>query len=94
MPLNPDKLREASEKADSLSKRFDAFLERRKADADAEDEDDDDDEECFDPSAELPPSEKRPCTGTASHARNWAREACPKLMNKEAQPCHMQMQQN
>lgn len=62
MPLDPDKLREVSEKADSLSKRFDAFLERRKADA--EDEDDDDyEEECLDPSAELPPSEKRPWYG-------------------------------
>jgi hypothetical protein len=68
MPLDPDKLREASEKADSLSKRFDAFVERRKADAEDEDDDDDDDdddyeEECLDPSAELPPSEKRPWYG-------------------------------
>jgi hypothetical protein len=44
MPLDPDKLREASERAVNLSKRFDAFVERRKAAAD--DDDDDDDEEC------------------------------------------------
>jgi hypothetical protein len=43
MPLDPDKLREASEKAVNLSKRFDAFLERRRADSEDEDEDDDDD---------------------------------------------------
>jgi hypothetical protein len=62
MPLDPDKLREASEKADSLSKRFDAFMERRKADA----EDDDDDEEDFlDASEELTPSENRPWYGDA-----------------------------
>jgi hypothetical protein len=29
MPLDPDKLRMVTEKAETLSKRFDAFLERR-----------------------------------------------------------------
>jgi hypothetical protein len=62
MPLDPDKLREASEKADGLSKRFDAFLERRKADAE---DDDDDEEEFLDASEELTPSEKRPWHGDA-----------------------------
>jgi hypothetical protein len=65
MPLDPDKLREASEKAVNLSKRFDAFLERRKADAEDEEDDDDHEEECLDPFAELPPSEKRPWYGDA-----------------------------
>jgi hypothetical protein len=42
MPLDPDKLREASEKAVNLSTRFDAFMERRRADSeDDEDEDED-----------------------------------------------------
>jgi hypothetical protein len=44
MPLDPEKLRMVTEKAQTLSKRFDAFVERRKAAAD--DDDDDDDEEC------------------------------------------------
>jgi hypothetical protein len=35
MPLDPDKVRQAVEKADSLTKRFDTFLARRaKRDAD------------------------------------------------------------
>jgi hypothetical protein len=42
MPLDPYKLREASEKAVNLSTRFDAFMERRRADSeDDEDEDED-----------------------------------------------------
>jgi hypothetical protein len=49
MPLDPDKLREASEKGVNLSKRFDAFMERRKAneedDPEEEEEEEDDDEE-------------------------------------------------
>jgi hypothetical protein len=49
MPLDPDKLREASERAQNLSKRFDAFIERRKVnsedDPEDEDEEDEDDEE-------------------------------------------------
>jgi hypothetical protein len=44
MPLDPEKLKEANERAQSLSKRFDAFVERHKSDPD-EDEDDDPDEE-------------------------------------------------
>jgi hypothetical protein len=45
MPLDPDKLREASEKGVNLSKRFDAFMERRKINDSDEDEDGDDDDE-------------------------------------------------
>ncbi len=46
MPLDPDKLREAAEKGLNLSKRFDAFMERRKANEDdPEDEEYDDDDE-------------------------------------------------
>jgi hypothetical protein len=43
MPLDPDKLREASEKGVNLSRRFDAFVERRKINDAAEDEDEDED---------------------------------------------------
>jgi hypothetical protein len=50
MPIDPDKLREASEKVLTLSKRFDAFMERRKADAEGDDEDDE--EELLDPALE------------------------------------------
>jgi hypothetical protein len=39
MPLDPDKLREASEKSVNLSKRMDAFMERRRINDAAEDED-------------------------------------------------------
>jgi hypothetical protein len=54
MPLDPDKLRDLSERAVNLSKRFDAFVERRKANDDAEDEDEDEDEDCdlLDPAEE------------------------------------------
>jgi hypothetical protein len=55
MPLDPDKLREAGEKAAGLSKRMDAFMERRKADPEDEDDDDEDEEEeeeLFDPAEE------------------------------------------
>jgi hypothetical protein len=45
MPLDPDKLREASEKGVNLSKRMDAFMERRKINDSAEDEDEDEDED-------------------------------------------------
>jgi hypothetical protein len=62
MPLDPDKVRQVNEKADSLSRRMDAFLERRKADAEGDD-DDDDEEEYLDPSEELTPPEKRPWYG-------------------------------
>jgi hypothetical protein len=44
MPLDPDKLREASEKGVNLSKRMDAFMERRKINDSAEDEDEAEDE--------------------------------------------------
>jgi hypothetical protein len=44
MPLDPDKLREASEKGVNLSKRMDAFIERRKINDSAEDEDEDEEE--------------------------------------------------
>jgi hypothetical protein len=43
MPLDPDKLREASEKGVNLSKRMDAFIERRKINDSADDEDEDED---------------------------------------------------
>jgi hypothetical protein len=43
MPLDPDKLRQVTEKSETLSKRFDALMERRKADPDDEDEDEDED---------------------------------------------------
>jgi hypothetical protein len=39
MPLDPDKLREASKKGVNLSKRMDAFIERRKINDSVEDED-------------------------------------------------------
>jgi hypothetical protein len=50
MPLDPDKLRLLTERAQSLSKRMDAFIERCKADA--EDDDDDDDDELTEPAEE------------------------------------------
>jgi hypothetical protein len=46
MPLDPEKLRMVTEKAQTLSKRFDAFMERRKINDAAEDEDEDEDEDC------------------------------------------------
>jgi hypothetical protein len=53
MPLDPDKVREAGDRAQNLSKRFDAFMERRQADAeDDDDEDDEDEDELFDPAEE------------------------------------------
>jgi hypothetical protein len=45
MPLDPEKLRMITEKAQTLSKRFDAFVERRKIN-DAADDDEDEDEDC------------------------------------------------
>jgi hypothetical protein len=44
MPLDPDKLRLITEKSETLSKRFDAFVERRKADPEDDPEDEDEDE--------------------------------------------------
>jgi hypothetical protein len=44
MPLDPDKLREASERTQSLPKRFDAFIERRKINDAAEGDDEEEEE--------------------------------------------------
>jgi hypothetical protein len=44
MPLDPDKLKDVGEKAAGLSKRFDAYVERSKADPEDEDEDEDEEE--------------------------------------------------
>ncbi len=44
MPLDHDRLREAGDKAQSLSKRMDALMERRKINDAAEDEDEDEKE--------------------------------------------------
>jgi hypothetical protein len=52
MPLDPDRVRDLSERAQTLSKRFDAMLERSKADADDDDDDDDDDDELTEPAEE------------------------------------------
>jgi hypothetical protein len=52
MPLDPDKIRMVTEKAETLSKRFDAFIERRMADSDDDDEDEDEDID-LDPSEEI-----------------------------------------
>jgi hypothetical protein len=54
MPLDPDKLREVTEKAQTLSKRFDAFIERRMADSDDDDDDDEEEneDELLDPAEE------------------------------------------
>jgi hypothetical protein len=54
MPLDPDKLREAGEKAQNLSRRMDEFMERRKADPqdDPEDEDEEDDDDLLEPAEE------------------------------------------
>jgi hypothetical protein len=41
-PLPPDRLRDLNQQFDTLTKRFDAFMERRKADPEDEEEDDDD----------------------------------------------------
>jgi hypothetical protein len=43
MPLDPDRVRDLTERAQSLSKRLDAMIERSKADADDDDEDGEDD---------------------------------------------------
>jgi hypothetical protein len=56
MALDPEKLRVLAEKADSLSRRFDEFVARRKVNAADDDEDDPDEDECFDPNEPLTPS--------------------------------------
>jgi hypothetical protein len=61
MPLDPDKLREASEKGVNLSKRFDAFMERREINDSAEDEDDDED-------VDLDPTEETTLVDPAAEA--------------------------
>jgi hypothetical protein len=45
MPLDPDKLREVTEKAQTLLKRFDSFVERRAINDAADDDDEDEDED-------------------------------------------------
>jgi hypothetical protein len=60
MPLDPDKLREASERAQSLSKRFDALIERRKINDAAEGDDEEEEEEELEEIAE----EAREATGS------------------------------
>jgi hypothetical protein len=45
MPLDPDRLKEAGDKANSISKRMDALMERREINDAAEDEDEDEDED-------------------------------------------------
>jgi hypothetical protein len=47
MPLDPDRLKEAGDKANSISKRMDALMERRAINDAAEDEDEDEDQEEF-----------------------------------------------
>jgi hypothetical protein len=47
MPLDPDRVRDLTEKAQSLSKRVDALIERSKADDD--DDDDEDEDELVEP---------------------------------------------
>jgi hypothetical protein len=47
MPLDPDRLKEAGDKASSISKRMDALMERREINDAAEDEDEDEDQEEF-----------------------------------------------
>jgi hypothetical protein len=42
MPLPPDRLRDLNQQLDTLKKRYDAFMERRKADPEDEDEDEED----------------------------------------------------
>jgi hypothetical protein len=54
MPIDPDKLRMVTEKAQTLSKRFDEFVARRKINDAAEDEDEDEDEDVdIEPNEEL-----------------------------------------
>jgi hypothetical protein len=45
MPLDPDRLKEAGDKAQSISKRSDELMERRKVNDVAEDEDEHEDQE-------------------------------------------------
>jgi hypothetical protein len=52
MPLDPDKVRMVTEKAQTLSKRFDAFLERRAINDAADDEDEENEDVDLDPTEE------------------------------------------
>jgi hypothetical protein len=48
MPLDPDRLKDLNQQFDTLTKRFDAFMERKKINDAADDDDDDEDEEDLD----------------------------------------------
>jgi hypothetical protein len=52
MPLDPDKLHDASEKAVNLSKRFDAFMERRANAEDGPENEDEEDDDLLEPAEE------------------------------------------
>jgi hypothetical protein len=54
MPLDPEKLRQVTENYETLSRRFDAFIERRRANAedDPEDEDDGEGDDLLEPAEE------------------------------------------
>jgi hypothetical protein len=61
MPLDPDRVKEAGDKAQSLSKRMDAFLERRRADAEDDPEDEDEDaDELLEPAKEATKASSNP----------------------------------
>jgi hypothetical protein len=45
MPLDPDKIRMVTEKFETLSKRFDAFMEQKAINDEDDDDDDDEDED-------------------------------------------------
>jgi len=45
MPLDPDKMRQVTEKSETLSKRMDALMARRKINDSQEEEEDEDDED-------------------------------------------------
>jgi hypothetical protein len=61
MPLDPDRVKEAGDKAQSLSKRMDALTERRKINDSAEDDDDDED-------VDLDPTEETTLVDPAAEA--------------------------
>jgi hypothetical protein len=53
MPLDPDKLRMVTEKSETLSKRFDASMERKAINDAAEDDEDEDEDIDLDPAEEI-----------------------------------------
>jgi hypothetical protein len=58
MPLDPDKMRQVTEKSETLSKRMDALMERRKInDSQEEDEDEDIDIEPTEENSLVDPAE-------------------------------------